>query len=301
MALVKPQPGEVLLALHRLLENTRVGPRVNSEPKHLNTAKDLVAYMQDYGSRIIWVTCPSCSREWNALDPSGLCIGCVDDEHAREKRQTELGIYLRKVLGPYGLARYNFDNFNVDETNEPAFQAAQKFDHHFHNLMFWGPCGTGKTHLAGAILKASAAENLSIQWLNPMYVSRFLRGRWPEDEERFIDSIIHAQVVVFDDIGKARDIETTIRLIYEVLDKRRSMNMNGVIITSNLSLEQIAKAFRDDRITSRIIGACRNNIFMMKGNDNRLPHDESHPSIQPVKESQLSIPIDDPIRHDLDG
>lgn len=118
-------------------------------------------------------------------------------------------------------------------------------------------------------MKECCAKNLTVKWLNPIYITRLIKSHFPSEEEGIIDSFINHDVLIIDDLGTGHDLMTTLRLIYEVTDKRRARKLNGLVITSNLSLEQLRGAYKDDRITSRIAGLC--TVLEIRGKDRRLP------------------------------
>lgn len=159
-------------------------------------------------------------------------------------------------------------NFETDSRNAYAHEKFSQFRHTDDNLFLYGPCGTGKTHLAGALLKKACAENLTVKWCNPMYITRLIKSRWPSEEEGIIDDLVNQDVLIIDDLGTGSDLMATLRLIYEITDKRRNQKRNGLVITSNLSVEQLAQAYKDDRIASRIAGMCK--VIEIGGDDRRI-------------------------------
>ena len=64
------------------------------------------------------------------------------------------------------------------------------------------------------------------------------------------------------------DTEYSMSIFYEILDGRLMQKQNGLIITSNLSLNELAVKMGDDRITSRIAGMCR--VISLGGDDRRM-------------------------------
>lgn len=255
------------MALKPLLVNTPRSPRTDKTPKQINTPLDVEKFLNDVAARAAWETCPLCAMEWNSLTIDGICIACVDKKGSDERHQIELGAYLRKVIGQYGIENYGFHNFETDEGNGFAFSKFKRFDHKTDNLFVYGDCGTGKTHLAGALLKDVCSKNLRVKWCNPMYITRLIKSRYPSEEEAIVDDLVNQDVLIIDDLGVGSDLMPTLRLIYELTDKRRAKKLNGLVITSNLSIEQLAQAYKDDRITSRIAGLC--SVFKIEGKDRR--------------------------------
>lgn len=260
-------PTAVILALRPLLENTPRSPIGPNTPERLRAPEDVRRYLDDVAVRAVWEECPRCRRVWNALPEGGACIGCIEADNAAETRQIQLGEYLLKTIGPYGIERYTFAGFDVSPENEYAFGRFQSFDPVKDNLFAFGPCGTGKTHLAGALLKAVCAAGLTVKWTNPIYLARALRSRWASDEGPFVESLVSQQVLIIDDLGVGKDTNTTLSLIYEIIDRRRHKKLNGLVLTSNQSLDELAHAYRDDRIFSRIAGMCE--VVQVGGPDRR--------------------------------
>jgi DNA replication protein DnaC len=219
---------------------------------------------------IDWKTCVACGRTWAKLveGTGGECIACVEARAAEEVLQRKLGDYLRLSIGHYGIENYRFDNFRVSPMNDRAFEAFKTFDWKRNNLFVYGPCGTGKTHLAGATFKRLCGQSLTVKWATPFYINRIFRKLEGNQEESQLQQFGHYDGLVIDDLGVGRETDFTLRIIYEILAERIKNERNGLIITSNLALDKLAKHFGDDRLTSRIAGLC--NVIYVNGPDSRL-------------------------------
>lgn len=271
MGLERVTPQDIIRALSPLLGNTIISPsdrdwnKVRAEKP--DPGEFIREYMNDLGGRIHWVKCPACEAEWNALTPTGKCISCEDKKTEAIKRDYENGVYLRRVLGLHGLQNYGFQNFKVHENNRMAFETCRDFDPVKQNLYIYGSCGTGKTHLAGALLKSMAAKGMTLKWVTPIYLGRGLRSQYAQGEKSFIDSLTYQDVLVIDDVGVGRDSYAILQAVYEILEDRRARCKNGMVMTSNWSPQKIAEKF-DDRLSSRIGGMCK--IVEVAGEDWRL-------------------------------
>lgn len=287
-----PDAQEVILGLRPLWANTQLLPELpppSEDPFNQQCRLDMESpepvrrIMGEVGLRIPWTPCQNlnlegsrCCRVWNQLMilplSSGaereLCVACYDEEQATEKHQKELADYLLRTIGPHGVQRYGFANFEPSVGNSAAYQASRQFDAKRDNLFLWGPCGTGKTHLAGAIFKEACGKNLTVKWIKPLWLERELRGAFRQEEEALLHELATRDLLIIDDVGIGRELNTVLRMLYEITDRRLALNKNGLVITSNESLDELARAYKDDRIVSRIAGLCR--VFGVTGDDRRL-------------------------------
>lgn len=133
---------------------------------------------------------------------------------------------------------------------------------------FTGPAGTGKTHMAYAIFRTeryyghkpifygvadlcvAISESGSAQSLNPRFVEKVRQN--PE-------------MLVLDDLGAERLTDWVFQGLYRIIDYREK-NELPTVITSNLSLAQVADKF-SDRIASRLSGG---TVIEFTGEDKRL-------------------------------
>ncbi|MBI5885292.1 MAG: ATP-binding protein [Deltaproteobacteria bacterium] len=138
------------------------------------------------------------------------------------------------------------------------------------SLYLTGACGSGKTHLAVALLQSWYADGLELNGEGKIYPSRgralFLpaielmleiKQSWNSDEgvkneseKQIIDRYSSTAFLVLDDLGAEKISEGSRQVMYALLD-RRYRNCAQTIITSNLSIERLQESF-DDRIASRI-------------------------------------------------
>lgn len=152
-----------------------------------------------------------------------------------------------------------------------------------------GPTGTGKTHLACAMLREIISQNLYRHWntkdaemfLHTCFVSlpeffqliRNTFNRVMDDEEKtdfvnekFLNAFTNYEWIVLDDLGVQKPTEWVIEMLYVYIEQRY-VTQRPVILTSNLSLDEIALRY-DDRIASRIREMCTH--IQLEGRDRRL-------------------------------
>jgi DNA replication protein DnaC len=136
-------------------------------------------------------------------------------------------------------------------------------------LFLHGPPGTGKTHLAIALLK----DHGRMEWGSFVTVASLLmelrdsfRDKAERSEREIIEHYAKVQLLVLDDLGAEKTSEFALQSLYIIIDKRYS-EMRSTIITSNLTVDEIAEKV-GDRIASRIAGMCK--VIELKGRDRRI-------------------------------
>lgn len=171
------------------------------------------------------------------------------------------------------------------------------------SLYIEGPAGTGKTHLAAAIVRhhiMNAPVRVSVNSdffspplkhyqapstkLFPYFVSvpqllQKIRASYNgghESEGKILSTCRAADLLILDDLAAEKATDWVRQMVHVIVDDRYN-NMKQTIITSNLGLDSIGQAL-DDRIASRIAGMCE--LVRMGGRDRRLsePKGAEHPA-----------------------
>lgn len=125
------------------------------------------------------------------------------------------------------------------------------------NLVLRGNTGSGKTHLAIALLKMQALRDSRFVTVPDLLLkirSSFNGGA--ETEGEIIKEFSSIPVLVLDDLGAEKTSEFAITTLYIILD-RRIRDCRKTIITTNLSQGEIEQTF-GARIASRL--SCMENI-----------------------------------------
>jgi len=177
---------------------------------------------------------------------------------------------VRGILTKRAQETFTLDAFVADASNQRALDAARKFELNPEkcNLFLYGPVGVGKTHLATAV---SRHHNPIITTGTDLF--RELRAATldgPDEESRAISRCANISVLVIDDLGAGKFTDYAIGVLLEIIDRRWMDMRNGLVITGNLSLDDLAMKMGDDRLTSRLASMCRGNICELAGKDRRI-------------------------------
>ena len=84
-------------------------------------------------------------------------------------------------------------------------------------------------------------------------------------EQEIMSRYSKIPVLGIDDIGIEKHTEFVIGVIYEIIDYRYMNRPGGLIVTSNLSLSELAQKLGDDRIPSRLAQMCKGRIISLLG------------------------------------
>lgn len=139
-----------------------------------------------------------------------------------------------------------------------------------HNLFIFGKPGVGKSWPAAALLKAYIERHCvpgSFEEV-PDLVDELRVAIREKKAEALVNSISHNGALVLNDMGIGSPTTFVIERLHIILDRWNRNKKGGLIITSNLTLDELAVKY-DDRITSRIFQSCR-IVGEVVGPDRRL-------------------------------
>jgi DNA replication protein DnaC len=137
-------------------------------------------------------------------------------------------------------------------------------------LFIYGPTESGKTILASWLLleeqkkiyleggpqsKDDVCELISADRLIEEIKSTFDSSSL-QTEQSVISHYSSIRLLVLDDFGTTRPTDWVLSVLYSIINRRYEW-IKKTVFTSNLTLEEIARVYGDDRITSRIDRMCR--------------------------------------------
>ena len=132
-----------------------------------------------------------------------------------------------------------------------------------------GPAGTGKTHLARAVVNAAIVARRHYLYASVPFLLEHLRPSPRQDAitmMQVLDLHVRAPLVVWDDCGAEKHSDWTLERLYLLLDARYEAN-KPLIATTNLDPPAL-EAKWGARNTSRLWEMCE--VWAVDGDDQRI-------------------------------
>jgi len=235
--------------LHEVLE-----PREAVCPKH-------GAYISK-GTRF---TVGRCKEYWTP------CDGCTTDRAEAEREAAEIErkarelVKLEEMLGRAAIPRRfigrSFDNYRTNSTSQRnaltiARDYAEDFGEHARtgeSLLMLGNAGTGKSHLASAILQAIMPVHCGM-YTTAAEVIDIVRETWRRDSDRsqhkLMQMLAEIPLLVIDEVGVQYGTESEQNTMFQIID-RRYRDRRPVIMMGNLTRAELHKLL-GERVFDRL-------------------------------------------------
>jgi len=207
--------------------------------------------------RVIWHGCGKCNAELREREEAA-------ERAADEKRrQARIEQRIQAAGIPNGFRDRTLDNYEATTPEQKhALTVAREFAANFYRdhlphgtvLVFGGNPGTGKSHLALAILQQVMKRHTGM-YLDAMSLIRRVRATWRRDSPETEDDVIttlgeQLDLLAIDEIGVQRGTDDEQAIMFDVLNRRYRENRPTIILT-NLDGHSL-KDFLGPRIMDRL-------------------------------------------------
>lgn len=212
------------------------------------------------GRREIWTRCPDCDAE----EVSARLKAEADAEARRQQERLER--LIQQAAIPARFIGRSFDNFNAATPSQSHALGilrdyAAQFESNYdkgRGLILSGLPGTGKSHLASAVLQSILPDYCG-QYLTCLGLIRMVRSTWRRDSDRseseVMDVLASVPLLVIDEIGVQYGTDGEQTILFEVLDARYR-SMAPTILLTNQNKEGL-KAFLGERTYDRLTETCK--------------------------------------------
>jgi len=166
----------------------------------------------------------------------------------------------------------SFESFTVDPSNKESFEKCKNYAsgltrHSKTGLLLCGPTGTGKTHLAVAILREAVKKGLHSTFVYTPELIAEAKQEIKTGVNRIAGKVANTYFLVLDDLGAEYSTEWVLETLRRLIDQR-SRDGKPTVITTNLRTDQLEMI--DERIFSRLKGMCERVV--LTGKDRRVEH-----------------------------
>ena len=202
-----------------------------------------------------WAKCGGCGEDWTKLEDNGSCPEC----NSAGSDKKALDEFLVRALGEAAHKNCTLDRFTDNSAARKALKGiALKFRPDKDNLYIFGVCRSGKSHIAMALaIEWASALRGSVGFWKTRSLARVLMGMRGWEQENYIKDIASRRLLVIDDIGVEKSSEWVLGILYDIIEHRIANGINGLIITTNLSLDGLGDKFGDLRLSARLGELCQ--------------------------------------------
>jgi len=207
----------------------------------------------------IWSECPVCSEENQARKQEAERARAAAECEERQRRMLSDASIPTRFIGR------RFDNYvATTPAQQSALSIARDYAEDFAqnkrrgaSLVFAGKPGTGKSHLAAAILQAVLTPY--VRYMTCMDLIRAVRETWRRDsahsETQVLRVLEQLDLLVIDEVGVQYGTEGEQTILFDVLD-RRYREVKPVVLLTNQDKAGF-KGFVGERTFDRLVETSR--------------------------------------------
>ena len=255
------QGGDVESAMNRAREENLA---LQAERKALLEANFQPGFLDDS---------PICDRCGGSGYVGSAMCSCLKALCVQEQRK-ELGAIFSgdESFDSFSLSYYSTDiipqlKISARSVMEKNLEHCRRFARSFHenagNILIGGGTGLGKTHLALAMGRAVGEQGYSVCYETAISLfTKLEKAKFAPNEEnrREAERLEESDLLILDDLGTELPGQFITAALYGLLNQRL-MNKKSMIITTNLTVEEVNKRY-SPQIASRLYGDFRRLTFL---------------------------------------
>lgn len=219
------------------------------------------------------------------LEPHYTCKTCRDTGYINGRkcscfRRLEVELLydasqISDLLKTNNFSHLSYDYYQGDDLERFQLAVAtcknfiNNFDSDYHNLLFYGTVGTGKSFLSDCVAKELIDRGKFVIYFSATRLFESISSKMYTKElaDQLLDGLYHSDLLIIDDLGTEYATEFTRSHLFNIINERMC-NRKAVIISTNFTTLDDIRSRYSDRIFSRVFK--HYEILKLTGTDIRI-------------------------------